>query len=99
MNPSAPHVPSLEETRAGPWVRSAFVVGGTGALSGIALLAVGNVAARLFVPGSPGWRAGDAVATLGWWTGWGGVLSTATGLAVVLAWLVLPCPSTEPSGR
>lgn len=97
MNPPVPQPPTLEETRAGAWVRAAFVLGGLGAVVGLGLLAVGTAVARLSPAGSPGWRAGTAGAAVGWWTGWGGVAAVALGVAAVLVWIVLPGPPPESS--
>lgn len=98
VTPSAPHVPSLEETGAGAWVRAAFILGGMSALAGLALLGFGSGVAHLLPPGSAGWRAGCAAATLGSWIARGGLLSIAIGTAAVLTWLVLPSRNTEPPG-
>lgn len=98
MNPSAAQEPTLEETRAGAWVRTAFVLGGTGALVGVALLALGSVLAHVAPPGTRGWRAASATAALGTWTAWGGVLCIAVGVGAVVAWLVLPRSHAAPRG-
>ena len=97
MNPSVPQPPTLEETRAGAWVRAAFVLGGLGAVVGVGLLTAGTVVAGLSPAGSTGWRAETSVGAAGWWIGWGGVAAVALGVAAVLVWMVLPGPQPESS--
>lgn len=92
MSPPVPQPPTLEETRAGAWVRAAFVLGGLGAVAGVGLLALGTVVARLAPAESAGWRAGTTAASVGGWMAWGGVAGIALGVAAVLVWIVLPAP-------